>query len=72
MVQERLPGILETAAALPEVFDGFRRLPITADFIADLATALGETWTTRHPAYIEFLDIHRAFDALPHNIVVQS
>lgn len=39
--------------------------------IADLASPLEEARAAAHPAYVMFLDIHRALGALPHSVILQ-
>lgn len=69
VVQQRLSWMLKTVGVYPDEMTGFRQHRSTADSISDLVTSLDDVRATRHPAYMVLLDIHCAFDALPHNSI---
>lgn len=71
LVLRRLTWYMETIGALPDELCGFRAKRCTADAIGDLASTLEEARASHQTVYCVFLDIHKAFDALPHATIRQ-
>ncbi|KAG0423236.1 hypothetical protein HPB47_000971 [Ixodes persulcatus] len=72
MVLRRLNYHLEAAGTLPECFSVFRTKRCTADSIGDLVSSFEETKAKGHSAALVMLDIHQAFDALPHAPIIDT
>lgn len=71
MIHRRISWQLERTRALPTELSGFRQGRSASDSIGDLASSLEEAKTEGKVAHIVFLDIHRAFDALPHSVILE-
>lgn len=72
MVLRRLVYHLEAAGALPDCFSGFRHHRSTADAIGDITSSLEEAKAQGWSAMAVFLDVRKAFDALPHRIIISA
>lgn len=72
LVLRRLTWHLDATKALPGQLSGFRRHRCTADAICDIVSALEEARATRQVMYCVFLDIRKAFDALPHDTILHQ
>lgn len=71
MIHRRLSWQLEDAQALPPQLSGFRAGCSTVDSIGNLTSSLEQAKAQKHVLHAVFLDIHRAFDALPHNVIME-
>ncbi|KAG0414827.1 hypothetical protein HPB47_008005 [Ixodes persulcatus] len=72
MVLRRLVYHLEGAKALPDCFSGFRHHRSTVDAIGDIVSSLEEAKAQGWSAVAVFLDVRKAFDALPHKAVISA
>ncbi|KAG0433622.1 hypothetical protein HPB47_019743 [Ixodes persulcatus] len=63
---------LEAAGALPDCFSGFRHHRSTADAIGDITSSLEEAKAQGWSAMAVFLDVRKAFDALPHRSIISA
>lgn len=72
LVLSRLTWLLESKGALPDQLCGFRRRRCTFDAIADLVSSLENARSTHQTVYCIFLDICKAFDALPHHTILRQ
>ncbi|KAG0415563.1 hypothetical protein HPB47_007264 [Ixodes persulcatus] len=66
LVLRRLTWQLGTNKTLPDQLSGFRTHRSTVDAIGEVATSFEEARAAGKTMYCAFLDIHKAFDALPH------
>lgn len=71
MIHRRLMCLVERHKIFPESMSGSRWQRCIADGIAELASSPEEARRMDRTVHVAFLDIHRAFDALSHNIILQ-
>lgn len=70
LVLTRLQWFLDDTEALPPELAGFRSERCTADCIATLTSALEDARSQGHTGLAVFLDVERAFDSVPHDVVL--
>ncbi|KAG0426750.1 hypothetical protein HPB47_026147 [Ixodes persulcatus] len=72
LVLRRLTWQLGTNKTLPDQLSGFRTHRSTVDAIGEVATSFEEARAAGKTMYCAFLDIHKAFDALPHATILHQ
>lgn len=72
LVLRRLTWQLGTNKTLPDQLSGFRAHRSTVDAIGEVATSFEEARAAGKTMYCAFLDIHKAFDALPHATILHQ
>lgn len=72
LVPRCLTWHIDATEALPDQLSGFRRHRCTADAFCDIVSALEGARATVQVMYCVFLDIRKAFDALPHDTVLHE
>ncbi|KAG0437761.1 hypothetical protein HPB47_017300 [Ixodes persulcatus] len=72
LVLRRLTWQLGTNKTLPDQLSGFRTHRSTVDAIGEVATSFEEARAAGKTMYCAFLDIHKAFDALPHATILHT
>ncbi|KAG0420223.1 hypothetical protein HPB47_003599, partial [Ixodes persulcatus] len=72
LVLRRLTWQLGTNKTLPDQLSGFRTHRSTVDAIREVATSFEEARAAGKTMYCAFLDIHKAFDALPHATILHQ
>ncbi|KAG0440837.1 hypothetical protein HPB47_016159, partial [Ixodes persulcatus] len=60
------------ARALPDCFSGFRHHRSTVDAVGDIVSSLEEAKAQSWSAVAVFLDVRKAFDALPHKAIISA
>lgn len=69
-VHRRLSWTSDSSSILPEAMSCFRQQRCTEDSLADLVSSLEKACATRQTAHVVFIDIHLAFDTLPHEVII--
>ncbi|KAG0414008.1 hypothetical protein HPB47_008833 [Ixodes persulcatus] len=72
LVLRRLTWQLGTNKTLPDQLSGFRTHRSTVDAIGEVATSFEEARAAGKTMSCAFLDIHKAFDALPHATILHQ
>lgn len=72
LVLRRITWQLDANKKLPDQLCGFRKHRSTADAIADVVTSFEEARAKENAIYCIFLDIQKAFDALPHATILHQ